>query len=127
MRGAIAFSGRISEIFRMIRIVLMIAMFSSMVMAQGLDAQWPTAAKNGFGTSTSLSSKVWFTLAQGAMTEVFFPTLDVPNVQNLQLLIMIDGQVKAETESSDTIHRLELADSGSLSFRQINTAKSGRY
>ncbi len=95
--------------------------------AQGPDAHWPTAAKNGFGTSTTLASKVWFTLANGVMTEVFFPTLDVPNVQTLQLLLTIDGQVSAETENGDTIHRLELPDSGSLTFRQINTAKNGRY
>ena len=27
--------------------------------APGLDAHWPSAAKNGFGTSTTLASKVW--------------------------------------------------------------------
>ena len=111
----------------MTRIILVIVIASHTVMAQGVDAHWPTAAKNGFGTSNTLSSKVWFTLAKGVMTEVFFPTLDVPNVQNLQLLLTIDGQVSAQTESGDTIHRLELPDSGSLTFRQINTAKNGRY
>ncbi len=127
MRGAIAFLDRINKIYRMIRIVLIVAIASHSVMAQGLDAHWPTAAKNGFGTSNTLTSKVWFTLANGVMTEVFFPTLDVPNVQNLQLLLAIDGQISAQTESGDTIHRLEVLDSGSLTFRQINTAKNGQY
>jgi len=58
--------------------VIVIAVHSSM--GQASDAHWPTAAKNGFGTSTTLASKVWFTLADGVMTEVFYPTLDVPNV-----------------------------------------------
>lgn len=58
------------------------------------------------------------------MTEVYYPRLDVPNVQMLQLLI-VGGKV--ETESDDTIHRVELAASQALSFRQINTAKSGDY
>jgi glucoamylase len=95
------------------------------VMAQGIDARWPTAAKNGFGTSTTLASKVWFTLADGVMTEVFFPTLDVPNVQMLQLQIATGGRV--ETETDDTFHRLELPNPSSLTFRQVNSAKSGQY
>ncbi len=92
--------------------------------APGLDAHWPSAAKNGFGTSNTLASKVWFTLNNGVMTEVYYPRLDVPNVQSLQLII-VGGKV--ETESEDTSHRLEVVDSHALTFRQINQAKSGSY
>lgn len=110
----------------MMRIMLVIIMASHTLMAQpGADAHWPTAAKNGFGTSTSLNSKVWFTLANGVMTEVFYPTLDVPNVQMLQLQVAIGG--KLESEIDDTIHRLELPATNSLTFRQVNTARSGQY
>ncbi len=72
--------------------------------APGADAHWPSAAKNGFGTANSLRSKVWFTLADGVMTEVYYPTLDVPNVQILQLLIVGSG---VATETDDTTHRIE--------------------
>src|SRR6185503_19152127 len=106
------------------RILFVILIASHAVMAQGPDAHWPTAAKDGFGTSTSLTSKVWFTLANGVMTEVFFPTLDVPNVQSLQLQVAIDGKI--ETELEDTFHRVE-PGANSLTFRQINNAKSGQY
>ena len=71
----------------MIRIALLIVLASHVVVAQDNDAHWATAAKNGFGTSTTLSSKVWFTLANGVMTEVFYPTIDLPNVQTLQLYV----------------------------------------
>src|SRR5882724_3561609 len=91
----------------------------------GNDAHWPTAAKNGFGTSNSLASKVWFTLAAGVMSEVFYPTLDVPNVQTLQLVVLSGPDV--ETESEDTIHRTEVPDPRALTFRQVNTARSGHY
>jgi glucoamylase len=67
---------------------------------------------------------VWFTLNNGVLTEVYYPTLDVPNVQALQLIIV--GS-RVEIESEDTIHRLELLDSRALTFRQINIAKSGQY
>ena len=109
----------------MIRIVFVIVIASHTLMAQGADAHWATAAKNGFGTSTTLTSKVWFTLANGVMTEVFFPTLDVPNVQLLQLQVAIGR--KNETEVDDTFHRLELPNPKALTFRQVNTAKSRQY
>ncbi len=95
--------------------------------APGRDAHWPSAAKNGFGTSNTLESKVWFTLNNGVMTEVFYPTLDVPNVQTLQFIVVSTDGKRVETEAEDTDHRIEVLDAHSLLFRQINTAKSGAY
>src|SRR6185503_4842139 len=111
----------------MIRIAFIVALSCHTVMAQspGPDAHWRTAAKNGFGTSVMLSSKVWFTLADGVMTEVFYPTLDIPNVQTLQFHIAIGGKV--ETEIDDTFHRLELPNPNSLTFRQVNTSRTNEY
>src|ERR1051325_5724980 len=103
MPGAIAFLDMINKIFKIMSLMLIASRIAS---AQGADAHWPTAAKDGFGTSTTLASKVWFTLANGVMTEVFFPTLDIPNVQMLQLQIATGGRV--ETETDDTFHRIEL-------------------
>src|SRR6185369_11185280 len=108
---------------RMLKIGLAVSLGWHVVMAQ--DASWPTAAKNGFGTSTTLTSKVWFTLANGVMTEVFYPTLDVPHVRTLQFKVVTGA--KTENEADDTIHTLELPSQNSLTFRQINRAKSGQY
>jgi len=92
----------------------------------GDDAHWMSAAKNGFGTSNSLASKVWFTLTEGVLSEVFYPTVDVPNVQCLQLIVVTpDGKV--ETELENTNHKTSPANDGSLSFSQFNVAKSGAY
>jgi len=107
----------------MTRIFLLILLGCQVAMAQ--DAHWATAAKNGFGTSNTLASKVWFTLADGVMTEVFYPTLDMPNVQTLQFQVVTG--TKIENEIDDTVHRLELPNQGALTFRQINRAKSGAY
>jgi glucoamylase len=93
----------------------------------GQDAHWMSAAKQGFGTANSLRSKVWFTLADGVMTEVYYPTLDVPNVQMLQL-VMVAPDGKVETEQSDTDHSIKVLDNArALSFRQENRARSGAY
>ena len=94
-------------------------------MAQSTDAHWPTAAKNGFGTSVTLTSKVWFTLADGVMTEVFYPTIDMPNVQIMTFGVIIGGRV--ENEINHTVNQLEIPNPSSLTFRQVNKAKSGQY
>src|SRR5678815_687757 len=109
----------------MIRIVFLILLGCHAAFAQGDDAHWATAAKNGFGTSNTIASKVWFTLADGVMTEVFYPTLDVPNVETLQFQVATG--TKIENEINDTVHRLELPNPSSLTFRQINRARSGAY
>ena len=96
------------------------------VSRRGADAHWPTAAKVGFGTAT-LSSRKFGSPRGGMLTEVFYPTLDKPNVQSLQLLI-VTPEGKVETETADTLHSIELQDEGrSLSYRQVNRARSGKY
>ena len=107
----------------MTRIVFLILVGFTPIMAQ--DALWATAAKNGFGTSNTIDSKVWFTLADGILTEVFYPTVDMPNVRSLQFLIITGAQTENETD--DTVHSLELPNPASLTFRQINRAKTGAY
>src|SRR5260221_13621596 len=95
--------------------------------AHGHDAYWLSAAKNGFGTANSVASRVCVTLNDGVLTEVYYPPLDVPNVQMLQLVIAAP-EGKIETESEDTTHSIEVMDNArSLSFRQQNKAKSGAY
>jgi len=93
--------------------------------APGLDSHWPSAAKDGFGTANTLSSKVWFTLNNGVMTEAYYPRLDVPNTQSLQFIVC--SAMNCETEADDMAHELRVLDSRALSFRQINTARNGAY
>ncbi|HEV2802032.1 MAG TPA: glucan 1,4-alpha-glucosidase [Pyrinomonadaceae bacterium] len=94
--------------------------------APGAEARWPSAGKNGVGTSNTLESKVWFTLRGGVLTEIYYPTVDVANSQELQFVVVTAGG-RVETESDDATHRLEITDARSLSFRQINTARSGAW
>src|SRR5437763_14099196 len=93
----------------------------------GHDAQWTNAGKDGVGTSNTVESKVWFTLRDGALTEVYYPTVDVANTRVLQFVVVSDDGKRVETEEEDTTHRVEVVDPQSLTFRQINTAKSGAY
>ncbi len=91
----------------------------------GGDAHWPSAAKNGFGTSNTPQSKVWFTLNDGVLTEVFYPTLDIPNTQTLEFVVCRDN--RCWLESKDLTHRIRVTDTRSLSFQQVNTARSDEF
>jgi glucoamylase len=93
--------------------------------APGKDAQWESAGKEGIGTSTTLESKVWFTLQGGALTEVYYPDVTVANVRLLQFVVVNPKRRKVETERDDAIHKVEVTRPDSLTFRQTNTAKSG--
>ncbi len=95
--------------------------------APGKDAQWATAGKQGVGTSATLESKVWFTLAQGVMTEVYYPDVTVANVHLLQFVVVNPKTKKVETEQDDAIHQIKVLRPDSLTFQQINTAKSGEW
>jgi glucoamylase len=94
--------------------------------APGAKAWWTPADKDGFGTAASLDSKLWHTLEQGELTEVYYPDLGTPSIRDLQLVVT-DGRTFADRERDATTHRVELVDDHSLTYRQIDTAKSGAY
>jgi glucoamylase len=90
--------------------------------APGKDAYWATAAKQGIGTSATLESKVWFTLAEGVMTEVYYPDVTVANVHLLQFVVVNPKTKKVETERDDADHEIRVGEN-SLSFTQISSAR----
>jgi glucan 1,4-alpha-glucosidase len=94
--------------------------------APGGASAWTTGAKQGVGTSTTSASKVWYTLAGGVLSEVYYPRVDVADVQDLQLIVT-DGATFTDLERDATTHRVELADPRALIYRQVNTDKDGRY
>ncbi|HVF50588.1 MAG TPA: glycoside hydrolase family 15 protein, partial [Pyrinomonadaceae bacterium] len=97
--------------------------------APGKDAQWESAGKTGVGTSNTLESKVWFTLRDGVLTEIYYPTVDIANVRLLEFVVVSGSGAtrRVETERADATHRTEVIDARSLSFRQVNTARSGAW
>jgi len=92
----------------------------------GARALWTAGNKDGFGTSTTLGSKVWYTLNGGELTEVYYPDLGTPAVRDLQFVVT-DGKSWVEREREDTGHGLRLTDSRSLSYQQVNTDPHGRF
>jgi glucoamylase len=94
--------------------------------APGAKALWTPANKQGFGTAMTRQSKVWHTLQAGELTEVYYQDLSTPALRDLQLIVT-DGKSFTDRETDATDQHVELVDEHSLTYRQINTAKSGRY
>jgi glucoamylase len=94
--------------------------------APGGPAFWTNGAKTGFGTARGVASKVWFTLANGRATEMFYPRIDTPSVRDSQLVVS-DGATFTDREDIDTRHRTRVLDGEGLTYRVVNTARSGDY
>jgi len=92
----------------------------------GLPPNWSPASKQGIGTARNDISRVWFTIANGIVTEVFYPTIDTANIKDLQLLIT-DGKSFIDEEKRDTVSKIEYLDPKAFGYRITNTAKNGRY
>jgi glucoamylase len=93
--------------------------------APGATATWTEADKDGYATSVRKSSKVWNTLDDGRLTEVFYPDLGTPSVRTLEFIVS-DGKTFAQKDSEAANRRIELLDSRSLTYRQVNT-QPGRF
>jgi len=48
----------------------------------GTAPRWSPVSKDGVGTAYATSSRLWFTLWNGIVTEVYFPTVDRPQIRD---------------------------------------------
>jgi glucoamylase len=94
--------------------------------APGAKVDWAPADKHGFGTSTTLASKVWFTLEGGELTEVYYPRADTPSFRDLQFVVT-DGHSFVEPERDSTVQRTVQTDPRSLTYQQVNTDQRHRW
>ena len=94
--------------------------------APGIEPRWTGGAKDAVGTAYAVSSRLWYTLAMGVNTEVYFPTIDTPQIRDLQYMVS-DGETFFHDERRNTISKIELIDPGALGFKITNTDPEGRY
>jgi glucoamylase len=88
----------------------------------GAAASWTTGNKVAVGTSAEQTSKVWFTAANGITSEVFYPRLDIPNMEDMQYIIT-DGSTFVDLERDATNHEISMSDEKALEYTITNTDK----
>jgi glucoamylase len=92
----------------------------------GIEPRWTHGGKDGVGTAYSASARVWFTVWNGILTEVYYPTVDRPQLRDLQLLIT-DGRTFFHEEKRNLRSRFERLSDHTLGYRAINSDPDGRY
>jgi len=94
--------------------------------APGIEPRWTHANKDGVGTAYFTASRVWFTIWNGTITEVYHPTVDRPQIRDLQYLIT-DGQSFFHEEKRHLCSKVERMWSHALGYRITNWDSQGRY
>jgi glucoamylase len=92
----------------------------------GIEPRWTHSNKDGVGTAYSASSHLWFTLWSGIVTEVYYSTIDRPQLRDLQYLIT-DGCTFFHEEKRDLTLAIERISDHALGYRCTNADPDGRY
>jgi len=91
----------------------------------GAMPTWTAGSKEAVGTATSLNSRVWFTLENGILTEVYYPRLDTADVRTLEFAV--SDEHFTWVESKDLKHSLERINNESLLYRQTSSDPDGKF
>ena len=92
----------------------------------GALSHFGLARKDCVGTARNRESKVWFTVADGVLSDVHFPTNDTTNVETMQYVVT-DGRTFTDLQTRDMTYTVRARDARVPTCRVTATAKSGRY
>ncbi|MDP4014245.1 MAG: glycoside hydrolase family 15 protein [Candidatus Nanopelagicales bacterium] len=91
----------------------------------GAMSYYGVGRKDCVGTARNDTSKVWFTVAGGALSDVYQPTIDITNMQSMQFIVT-DGETFTDLQLRDMTYKAS-TDSTGLACTVTSTAKSGKY
>jgi glucoamylase len=93
----------------------------------GALSHFDLARKDCLGTARNTRSKVWYTVANGVLSDVYYPTVDNTNVETLQYVVT-DGSTFTDLQTRDMTYSAKAVhDAGGMACKVTATAKSGRY
>jgi len=92
----------------------------------GIEPRWTGSAKDGVGTAYSTASRVWFTISLGILNEIYYPTIDHPQIRDFQYLIT-DGKTFFHDERGALDSQIETLSGHALGFRVVNSHRMQRY
>lgn len=93
--------------------------------APGTEASWTHSDKDGVGTAYSKGSRIWFTIWHGILTEVYYPTVDRPQLRDLQFLFSDKNGLFLE-EKKDLDYQIERL-SPSQGYKITAHDREGRF
>ena len=93
--------------------------------APGTLSHFDLARKDCVGTAQNRTSRVWYTVANGVLSDVYEPTIDTTNLETMQFIVT-DGQTFTDLQSRDMTASVS-TDSTGMVCTVTSTANSGRY
>ena len=82
------------------------------------------ARKDCLGTAENTTSKVWYTVADGVLSDVYEPTVDNTNVETLQYVVT-DGSTFADLQTRDMTYTVQADPTGMQCTITSTDAKHG--
>jgi len=92
----------------------------------GATSYLDTARKDCFGTARNTTSKVWFTVAGGVLSDVFSPTIENTNVSTVQYIVT-DGRTFADLQQRDMTYSVSSPDPSGMVCRVTSTDRAHRF
>ena len=93
--------------------------------APGAEPSWTHSDKEGIGSAYSKGSRIWFTIWHGILTEVYYPTVDRPQLRDLQFLFSDSNGLFLE-EKKDLDYQIERL-SPSQGYKITAHDREGRF
>ncbi len=92
----------------------------------GALSNFNLARKDCVGTARNTTSKVWFTVAGGVLSDTYFPTVDNTNVKSLQFIVT-DGSTFTDLQTRDTRYAVKPTGTSTLECQVATSATNGKY
>ncbi len=92
----------------------------------GKTPDWTPSDKSGVGTSLSFSSRVWFTLNNGSLTEIYYPRIDHACVKEMHFLVTCGDHFFSD-EKKDAQHKTSYYKEGAPAYRIDTHCKRDYY
>ena len=89
----------------------------------GAQSYLGAARKDCFGTARNTTSKVWFTVAGGVLSDVFSPSIEATNVNTVQYIVT-DGRTFADLQQRDMTYSLSSPDPSGMVCQVTSTDRA---
>jgi glucoamylase len=82
----------------------------------GAQSYYDLGRKDCAGTAADTASKVWYTVADGMLSDVYFPTIDNTNVKDLEYIVT-DGSAYTDVQPRDMTYTVRALGAAGLAAR----------
>jgi glucoamylase len=92
----------------------------------GVKPHWSSGAKTAVGTAVANNSRIWFTISDGTINEIYHPDIDKANTRSIRFLVT-DGETFLSDESLDATREVSPLGDGVPGYVIRSASREGKY